>query len=101
MIQNFINLFDSSRDLFLNGMCYYFAVILKERFGGKIYYSLSDNHFVTKIGDGLYDASGDVTYYYPKTVAWDEYIEIDPIHADRIIRDCIMKEDCISYEEAC
>lgn len=46
---------------FMNGYCYYFAVILKERFGGIILYDPIDGHFVTKIDGSIYDITGDVT----------------------------------------
>lgn len=45
----------------LTGNCYYFAVILRERFLTKsptIYYDVIHGHFLTLIGDKLYDASG-------------------------------------------
>lgn len=91
MVNQFISYFNESRNLFLNGMCYYFALILKERFGGEICYSPVDNHFFSRIGNRLYDASGDVTDIYTVFIPWDEYINIDPIHADRIIKSCILK----------
>ena len=34
--------------VFTNGNCYYFAVILKERFGGEIYYLPIDNHLFVR-----------------------------------------------------
>lgn len=77
-------------DIFSDGWCYYFAVILRARFTGRIYYLPVMNHFVCKIGDLFYDINGIVIPegdYYP----WDEYKYQDIIHTQRIIRDCIMK----------
>lgn len=99
MVTDFISLFKSSEELFLNGMCYYFAKILADRFGGAIYYAPVENHFLTQICDKLYDASGEVTDLYPKVVSWEEYKKIDEIHADRIQRECILKVQETKQEE--
>ena len=45
----------------LNGNCYYFALILKDRFSTKdpiIYYDVIHGHFLTQINNKLYDARG-------------------------------------------
>ena len=75
--------------IFSDGWCYYFAVILKTRFAGRIYYLPVENHFICKIGELFYDINGVVipNECYP----WDEYKYEDIIHTKRIIRDCIMK----------
>lgn len=72
---------------FLHGFCYWFAFILSERFRGSIEYNPVLNHFATKVGDDLWDASGKVIGggFEP----WDAYKRIDPIHTQRIERDCI------------
>ena len=49
---------------FLYGYCYYFAIILKERFNGDILYDINEGHFLTKIDDCLYDIRGNVTKKY-------------------------------------
>lgn len=42
-----------------NGNCYYFSVILKERFPkGKIMYDPVDNHFLFRYRGKLYDSKG-------------------------------------------
>ena len=56
-------------ETFSRGYCYYFAVILQERFGGEILYDPIEGHFVTRIVDEdwrvhLYDITGDVTMKY-------------------------------------
>jgi len=53
MIEGFISDFKARNgyalvDTFTGGYCYYFAIMLKERFkdyGGEIYYNQVDNHF--------------------------------------------------------
>lgn len=76
-------------DIFSDGWCYYFAVILKARFTGRIYYLPTENHFVCKIGELFYDINGIVVT--EEAVPWDEYKYEDILHVQHIIRDCIMK----------
>lgn len=86
----FIEQFCEAKELFLNGMCYWFAVILNRRFRNSlICYDPIINHFVCKVGSAYYDASGvarDANY-----IEWSEYVWSDSIHAERIIRDCMIK----------
>ena len=75
----------------LNGNCYYFALILKNRFNGTIFYDVIDGHFATQI-DGLkYDWNGIVkeegNHIY---IEWDKFEEYDRLQKQRIIRDCIL-----------
>lgn len=89
-ITQFIVQYCDAKDLFMNGMCYWFAVILERRFrNASIFYDPIINHFVAKIGNTYYDASGiakDANY-----IEWSEYALGDSIHAERIVRDCILK----------
>lgn len=40
----------------LNGNCYYFSIILKDRFPtGQIYYDTFKSHFIFKLNDTFYD----------------------------------------------
>ena len=76
----------------LTGNCYYFALILKDRFpNGSIFYDVISGHFVTKIDDINYDWSGVVLnneyHYY---VEWDKFDTYDSLQKERIIRDCIL-----------
>lgn len=41
-----------------SGNCYYFALILKDRFGGKMIYEPIDGHFLVQIGDVCFDYNG-------------------------------------------
>lgn len=91
-VLQFIEQFQEAREVFLRGMCYWFAVILESRFFGTIYYLPVMNHFVTRIIDRYYDASGDVTDTLDETpYEWDVYRDGDPRHVQRIVKDCILK----------
>lgn len=96
-IENFINKFkhvypEAAEDLFLYGDCYYFAVILKERFSNAIIkYLIIDNHFITEIDGRLYDIRGDITDIVDNNqlIAWKDMKSYDELLYKRIIRDCI------------
>lgn len=96
-IENFINKFkhiypEDAEYLFLYGDCYYFAVILKERFSNAIIkYLIIDNHFITEIDGRLYDIRGDITDIVDNNqlIAWKDMKSYDELLYKRIIRDCI------------
>ena len=75
-------------EVFTTGNCYYFALILKERFEGSIYYLPIENHFITYIGVQYYDISGKVIPD-EEAIRWTSFQLIEPFEADRIKRDCI------------
>jgi hypothetical protein len=83
----------ATEDLFLYGDCYYFSVILKERFKDRVIikYLMIDNHFVAEIDGRLYDIRGDVTDIVDQKqlIDWVEMKEFDELVYYRIIRDCI------------
>lgn len=93
-VLDFIKGFEPARDLFLYGYCYWFAMILSQRFKGKIWYMPVENHFVCAIKGRYYDAGGEVIPKRTKMCLWDCYP--DEIEKARIIRDCINKEN--NYE---
>lgn len=76
----------------LDGNCYYFAVILKERFNdGEIYYNAVDGHFLFRHGGYLYDFKGRHEFDKNST----ELIVLKQLKEDaswygRIRRDCIL-----------
>lgn len=49
---------------YLNGGCYIFAKKLQSIVGGDLYYLVKDYHFLLKLLDKYYDASGNVTSKY-------------------------------------
>lgn len=69
--------------------CYYFALILKDRFpGGKICYDVINGHFSYKYKNHYYDHTGMIN---PDgyLVIWDDFDDYDSIQKQRVIRDCI------------
>ena len=77
------------RKTFTLGYCYYFSIILRERFpDGVIVYSPTRGHFFCKIDGKLYDVTGEaeVDIYYD----FDNYPDL--LQKERIVRDCILKE---------
>lgn len=74
----------------LTGNCYYFAVILRDRFGGVICYDTSHGHFVTRIDDVYYDYSGVYNPDRPDAVVeWSRLKAHDPLQYGRVLRDCV------------
>ena len=78
-------------EVFTTGNCYYFAVILKERFNGEIFYLPIANHFICKIENKYYDITGELNpSEHP--YQWSQYKFEDEKHYNRIVRDCILFE---------
>jgi hypothetical protein len=74
----------------LNGNCFYFAVILKARFPeGDIVYDQVNGHFLLKINNTYYDWTGIAKPYKTGVVSWNELDSYDHLLYERIIRDCI------------
>lgn len=73
----------------LDGNCYYFAVILKARFpDGKIFYDAINGHFVFLIIGKYYDWTGEIE---PdgELIEWQRLGNYDRLWKERIIRDCV------------
>ena len=92
-VLNFINDFTKGNriiiDTFLNGYCYYFSVILLERFGGELYYLPIDNHFIVRIDKVFYDVTGIFDVGGKISYRWCDFVQEEPLEAARIIKDCI------------
>ena len=89
-IQEFIQRRFQSDCNWLTGNCYYFSLILKDRFpDGVIYYDVINGHFVFKYLEKYYDWSGEI---HPQgyLVEWDKFDKYDSLQKQVIIRDCIM-----------
>lgn len=74
----------------LGGNCYYFALILRDRFpGGTIYYDAIYGHFLYLYQGNYYDWTGEVQ---PKghLVDWSKFDEYDALQKQRIIEGCLM-----------
>ena len=86
-VLDFIKQFESAQKLLLEGRCYWFAVILKERFDGQLMYNQIMNHWACLIDNQLYDASGAVvnTCYEE----WPGSIIDDTTYYNRLVKQCI------------
>jgi hypothetical protein len=74
----------------LNGNCYYFSIILKDRFPeGKIFYDVINGHFIFLYNGRYYDWTG---YIKPDgyLVEWEQFDKYDSLQKKVIIRDCLM-----------
>lgn len=86
-------------DCFSNGMCWYFTVILRERFGAgdeyRVVYDPVINHFALEMDEGhIFDITGDITDNKEyKWQYWEDYIQQNIREAQRICRDCILKTE--------
>lgn len=97
-IEQFINNFRIQNkvetvDSFMNGNCYYFALILKNLYPhGTIEYDTLDGHFIYHYLGKYYDVYGCHTYNNVKNIVnWETYSNYDINHYIRILRDCIYK----------
>ena len=76
-----------------DGNCYYFALILADRFHGNIYYDSINGHFMVWLQkEGCYvDHTGYIRPPYEECLKlWKDLRYNDPPHYERIMRDCIM-----------
>lgn len=91
-INQFINHFHSISkngnitDVFTCGCCYWFAFILCTRFNATMMYDPIMNHFAARIGNRIYDITGDVTDKY-QMGEWDKFD--DELEKQRIVDYCI------------
>ncbi len=94
-IEDFSNI--SGKEPYLCGLCYWFAFILKNNYGGRIVYLPVEGHFVLSkynkfiLQQELWDITGNVTgkYINSTQVDWETYSTYDYEHARRIERDCV------------
>ena len=78
--------------LFTEGNCYYFSIILKERFkSGDVYYLPIANHFIWKYNGKFYDICGEYGTH-EKAYKWEDFKKRDISLSKRIERDCIRFE---------
>lgn len=83
-------------ETFTQGCCYWFAIVLYDRFYDyilgvpdcRIMYDEIINHFGCYINGIIYDITGNVTNKY-NWKEWNTIVMEDELLADRIIRDCI------------
>lgn len=90
-ILNFIKLFGED-DRFINGLCYWFAYILKGRFPeGEIWCDPIMNHFYFVYDDCAYDVNG-VECLPASAIKWSDYEDYDKLDYQRVVKYCILKE---------
>lgn len=90
-IEEFISLFNND-DKFMNGLCYWFAYMLKGRFpNGEIWYNQIENHFYFVVNNKAFDVRGEVEL--PSTaIRWSEYANYDELDYQRVVKYCVMKD---------
>ena len=72
----------------INGNCYWFALILKERFPlAEIYYLPVEGHFITQIDRNFYDWTG-IVQPNEMPIKFSDIKKNDSLWYERIIRDC-------------
>lgn len=75
----------------VDGNCYYFAIILKDRFPeGKIFYDICAGHFTFHYENQFYDWTGIYECKEDYIIPWDVFHIYDATQKQKIIRDCIM-----------
>lgn len=70
------------------GNCYFFALILKDAFGGTILYDEIKGHFVCEINGTPYDYNGVYENKDGFLIEWEELKKEDPLYSERLVRDC-------------
>ena len=79
-IEEFINRRFSNDCNWLSGNCYYFAIILKDRFPeGNIVYDIIDGHFLLKLGRSVYDYKGKHNIAGKILIDWNTMDQYDPV----------------------
>ena len=78
-------------NLFLYHACYWFAFILSEQFGGRIYYCPEECHFFTEIENSFYDIRGNVDDKYDNdnSMPWIQFKANEPLEAIKIEKNCV------------
>lgn len=96
MVEKFIENFkkgfnkEEVENIFLNGNCYHFALILKQMFKGEIIYDPHEFHFSTKIKGKYYDITGEIQKPYDEC-SWKDMKEEDYEEYLQLRRICVYK----------
>lgn len=73
------------------GNCYYFAVILRERFStGSIWYDTVNGHFVFEYEGNFYDWTGSIDVDMTNLVQWEWFPAYDSEQYSRIVAQCVL-----------
>lgn len=92
-IKNFQN--EGTIKTFTEGCCYWFAIILCERFEmsgsmTSIAFNQITGHFAAIIDGNMYDINGEIPQSDEWT-QWDKWLKDEPVYGEIVIRDCIYK----------
>ena len=73
-------------ECFTQGCCYWFALALSARFGGRLVYDQTEGHFASEIGGVVYDITGVAkgTWTY-----WRDLCREEPNVARNVRENCI------------
>lgn len=91
-IANFKKGFDEDylENVFLNGNCYHFALILKEMYDGEIIYDPHEQHFVIKVYNKYYDIRGEIEPPMDEYL-WNQMEDIDSEEYETVKYDCVYR----------
>lgn len=91
-ITNFKKGFDEEylENVFLNGNCYHFALILKEMYDGEIVYDPHEQHFSVKIDNKYYDITGKIEPPLDEYL-WSDMESIDFNEYENVKYNCVFK----------
>jgi hypothetical protein len=73
-------------ECFTQGCCYWFALALSARFGGRLVYDQTVGHFASEIGGVVYDITGPVN---GKWTYWLDLCRTEPNVARNVRENCI------------
>lgn len=90
-IIEFINRRFKNDNNWLDGNCYYFALILNKRFNLPIYYCPIEGHFIVvdEVTNTGYDYTGEIKLPY-NIISFEKLEKEDELWFNYIVRDCIM-----------
>lgn len=94
-IETFINNMKSKypkelEDVFYNGYCYWFALILANRFKGSIWFNPEIIHFAANIDNNLYDINGLISNQ-KEWINWTDFQINNQNAVESIVKSCIKK----------
>lgn len=85
---------------FYHGYCYWFALILSNRFNGKIWFNSKDVHFACMVGTDLYDVRGKIKFEWDSLTGttgkenwtpWEDFQRDNYAAVQSIVDSCIKK----------
>ena len=88
-VKEFINRRFPKDSNWMNGNCFYFALILSKRFHGEIWYDQIDGHFLSKIAGYFYDYEGVPKEETKGMISLNDIRLQDKLFYDRLMRDCV------------